>query len=155
VAAPDASLAAVRWNDQTEAGLVLVDLEDAPRQLAAEWDTRDTNWVEGPVWTSDSTPLGARRGPRGRRPWWAERQLGEADDDDVSPGGVFTPGSLVVLDRGLRERSRVQIDVELAAGWFPGADAERGLGPPVVESSDEAVVRVPTRGDRGFALRDR
>jgi hypothetical protein len=65
-AAPDATVAAVRWNDQTEAGLVLVDLGGKPRQLGAEWDTRATNWIEGPVWTPDSKPAGARREPVGR-----------------------------------------------------------------------------------------
>jgi hypothetical protein len=61
---------------------------------------------------------------------------------------------LVVLDRELRERCRVQIDVELPSGWFPAGEAERGLGAPVVVSPDDAVVRVPTR-DRVFALRGR
>jgi len=154
VAAPDASRAAVRWNDQTEAGLVLVDLVGEPRQLA-EWETRETNWLEGPVWTPNSALLVLVENPVGAGPWWAEHRSGEADDDDISPGGRFTPGSLVGLDRDLRERFRLQIDVELASGWFPGCDAERGLGAPVALSSEEAVVRVPTLGDRVFVLRDR
>jgi hypothetical protein len=66
-AAPDASIAAVRWNDQTEAGVVLVDIVGKPRQLGTEWDTRETNWIEGPVWTPDSNLLvlveNPRRGP--------------------------------------------------------------------------------------------
>jgi hypothetical protein len=155
VAAPDASLAALRWSDQTEAGLVLVDLVGNPRQLEREWDTRATNWIEGPAWTPDSKLLVLVENPSGAGPWWSEDQSGEAEDDDVSPGGTFTPGSLAVLDRDLRERFRLQINVELAAGWFPAEDAERGLGAPVVVSAEEAVVRVPAHGDRVFALRNR
>jgi hypothetical protein len=151
-AAPDASVAAVRWNDQTEAGLVLVDLVGTPRQLGAEWDTRETNWIEGPVWTPDSKLLVLVENPSGTGPWWAEHETGEAEDDDVSPGGTFSPGSFVVLDHDLRERFRLQIDVELPSGWFPRGHAERGLGAPAVVSPDEAVVRVPALGDRIFAL---
>jgi hypothetical protein len=40
------------------------------------------------------------------------------------------PGSLVVLDRGLRERSRRRIEIELPRDWFPAEDADRGLGLP-------------------------
>jgi hypothetical protein len=150
--APDASVAAVRWNDQTEAGLVLVELAAEPRQLSAEWDTRETNWLEGPGWTPDSKLLVLAANSPGAGPWWAEYEPGEADDDDVSPGGTFTPGSLVVLDRELRERSRWRIDVELPRGWFPSRDADRGLGAPVAVSSEKVNVRVPAGGDRRFTL---
>src|SRR5262245_41829576 len=70
--APDGSVAAVRWNDQTEAGLVLVGLEEGLRQLDAAWDTRRTNWLEGPVWTPDSRLLVLTENPPGASPWWAE-----------------------------------------------------------------------------------
>jgi hypothetical protein len=145
---------AARWNDQTEAGLVLVDLAGTPRQLGAEWDTRETNWIEGPVWTPDSKRLVLVENPPGASAWWAQRGRGEAaEDDDVSPGGTFSPGSVVVLDRDLRERVRSRIDVELSSGWFPDGDDDRGLGTPTVVSSHEAVVRVPSLGDRPFSLR--
>jgi hypothetical protein len=151
--APDGCLAAVRWNDQTEAGLVLVELIGTPRQLGVEWDTRATNWIEGPVWTPDSKLLVLVENPRGAGPWWAEREHEAADDDDTSPGGTFSPGAFVVLDRDLRERLRSRIDVELPRGWFPRSDDDRGLGTPTVGSRDEAAVRVPTLGDRRFSLR--
>jgi hypothetical protein len=153
-AAPDASVAAVRWNDQTEAGFVLFELGEELRQLSAEWDTRETNWLEGPEWTPDSNLLVLVENPAGAGPWWAEDEAGEADDDDVSPGGTFTPGSLVVLDRDLRERLRERIQVELPRGWFPSRDADRGLPRPSIGSS-EVVVRVPAAGDRRFTLPDR
>jgi hypothetical protein len=152
--APDGSEAAVRWNDQTEAGLVLVELVAQPRQLAAAWDTRETNWLEGPAWTPESKRLVLIEDPPGAGPWWAEQEPGEADDDDVSPGGTFAIGSLVVLDRKLRERFRRRIDVELPPGWFPANDADRGLGAPLVVSEDDVVLRIPAEGDRRFTLGD-
>lgn len=152
--APDGSVAAVRWNDQTEAGLVLVELVGAPRQLATEWETRETNWLDGPAWTPDSKLLVLVENPPGAGPWWAEQDPGEAEDDDVSPGGTFTPGAVVVLDRDLRERFRTRIEVELPPAWFPGDDADRGLGAPLIVSVDEVVVRLPAEGDRRITLRD-
>lgn len=152
--APDGSLAAVRWNDQTEAGLVLVDLAGQLRQLDVEWDTRETNWLEGPEWTPDSRLLVLAENPPGAGPWWAEQEHGEADDEDVSPGGRFTPGSLVVLDRDLRERDRRRVEIELPPGWYPSSDADRGLTKSALVSSDELVVRVPAEGDRRILLRD-
>jgi hypothetical protein len=151
--APDASVAAVRWSDQTEAGLVLVDLAGMPRQRRAAWDTRETNWIEGPVWTPDSQLLVLVENPSGAGPWWAQHEPGEADDEDRSPGGTFSPGSLVVLDIELRERFRSELEVELPAGWFPAGDADRGLQPPQLLSSSEAVVRVPALGDLAFEFR--
>ena len=153
--APDGSLAAVRWNDQTEAGLVLVELLGEPNQLGAAWDTRETNWLEGPVWTPDSELLVLVENPQGAGPWWAEREPGEADDDEVSLGGAFTPGSVVVLGRDLRERFRRQIEVDVPSGWFPAGDAERGLGAPEIVSPEEVVLRVPVGGERRFTLHDR
>jgi hypothetical protein len=153
-AAPDASVAAVRWNDQTEAGIVLVDLVGELRQLDVGWDTRETNWLEGPEWTPDAMLLVLAEKPAGAGPWWAAQEPSEADDDDASPGGTFTPGSLVVLDRNLRERSRRRIEVELPAGWYPSGDADRGLTRMRILSSDEIVVRVPAEGDRRMLLRD-
>jgi hypothetical protein len=143
--APDASVAAARWSDQTEAGLVLAGLADTPRQLDAAWDIRETNWLEGPVWTPDSGALVLVENPAGGGPWWAGP---EGDDDDVSPGGAFSPGSVVVLDRDLRERSRRSVEVELPRGWSPGGDADRGLGAPARVTPDAAVVRVPVLGDQ-------
>jgi hypothetical protein len=150
--APDGSLAGVRWNDQTEAGLILVAMGDRLEQLPPEWDTRRTNWLEGPTWTPDSAVLVLAENPTGAGPWWAEHVLGEADDSDPSPGGTFQVGSLVVLDRELHERSRRRIDVELPSGWFPSSDADRGLGQPVAISPTEVTVRVPTRGDQRFEV---
>jgi hypothetical protein len=150
--APDGSLAVVRWNDQTEAGLVLVELADEPRQRHAAWDTRETNWLEGPAWTPDSQLLVLVENPLGAGPWWAERSTGDADDDDVSPGGTFRPGTLVVLDRSLQERLRDDINVDLAPGWFPSSDADRGLGAPAIGPSRDVVVRVPAEGERRIAL---
>ena len=86
--------------------------------------------------------------PEGAAPWWAEREGEYADDEDVSPGGSFTPGSLVVLDRDLRELSRFRIDVDLPRGWFPADDVDRGLDAPRIESSGMVVVRVPAEGER-------
>jgi hypothetical protein len=153
--APDGSLAAVRWNDQTEAGLVLVELLREPSQLGAAWDTRETNWLEGPVWTPDSELVVLVENPQGAGPWWAEREPGEADDDEVSLGGAFTPGSVVVLGRDLRERFRRRIEVDVPPNWFPAGDAERGLGAPKIVSPEGVVLRVPTEGKRRFTLHDR
>jgi hypothetical protein len=150
--APDGSVAAVRWNDQTEAGLVLVQLAPDMRQLDAAWDTRATNWVEGPVWWPDPSRLVLAENPTGAGPWWAAREGEYADDDDVSPGGTFTPGTLVALDRELHELSRVRIDVELPQGWLPAGDADRGLAVPRIASGDEVVVRVPGEGDRSVTI---
>lgn len=150
--APDSSVAAVRWNDQTEAGLVLIELGPKPHQLDAGWDTRATNWLEGPVWWPDSSRLLLVENPQGAGPWWAEQGSGQADDDDISPGGTFTAGSLVVLDRDLHERSRIRIDVQLPPGWFPTDEADRGLGVPSIGSRNEVVVRVPAEGDRSLTL---
>jgi hypothetical protein len=150
--APDGSIAAVRWNDQTEAGLVLVQLAPDLRQLDSAWDTRATNWLEGPAWWPDSSRLVLVENPEGAGPWWAEREGAYADDEDVSPGGTFTPGSLVVLDRDLHERSRIRIDVQLPAGWFPQDDGDRGLGLPSIGSGSEVVIRVPAEGDRALPL---
>jgi hypothetical protein len=152
VPAPDGTLAAVRWSDQTEAGIVLVRLGDDFEQLGEGWLTRETNWLDGPVWTPDSTLLVVTENPPGAGPWWAERVFGEAEDDDPSPGGTFSPGSLVVLDRELQGRSRRRIEVDLPTGWFPAADADRGLGPPVPGSEGEVVVRVPGEGERRIAV---
>jgi hypothetical protein len=149
--APDASVAAVRWDDQTEAGLVLVDLGE-PRQLESTWDTRQTNWLEGPVWTPDSRLLVLVENPPGAGPWWAEHEPGEADDDDVSPGGTFSPGSIVMLDRGLEEVARRRIDVDLPGGWFPAGDRDRGLGTPTLRDGKHVVVSVPLEGELPFAL---
>jgi hypothetical protein len=146
--APDGSVAAVRWNDQTEAGLVLVEVASDLRQLDAAWDTRATNWLEGPVWWPDSSSLVVVENPEGAGAWWAEREGEYADDEDVSPGGTFTPGSLVVLDRDLHELSRARIDVDLPRGWFPADDDDRGLAAPIIESSGKVVVRVPAEGER-------
>ena len=147
--APDAGVAVARWSDQTEAGLVLAGLADTPRQLDAAWETRETNWLEGPVWTPDSRALVLTENPAGAGPWWAGR---EGDDDDVSPGGTFSPGSVVVLERDLRERFRRRFDVELPRGWFPGGDVDRGLAAPARVSPDAAVVGVPVLGDQVVAL---
>ena len=146
--APDGSVAAVRWNDQHEAGLVLVGVAPDLRQLDPTWDTRATNWLEGPVWWPDSSWLVVVENPDGAGAWWAEREGEYADDEDVSPGGSFTPGSLVVLDRDLHESSRVRIDVDLPRGWFPADDADRGLAAPRIESSGKVGVRVPAEGER-------
>jgi hypothetical protein len=150
--APDGSIAAVRWNDQTEAGLVLVELAPNLRQLDAAWDTRATNWLEGPTWWPDSDRLVVVENPPGAGPWWAEQGSGQADDEDVSPGGTLTPGSLVVLDRDLHEHFRLRIDVRLPSGWFPQHDADRGLGVPSIGSGSEVLVRVPAEGDRAITL---
>jgi hypothetical protein len=151
--APDSTVAAVRWNEQTEAGLVLVALAGELRQLSAEWDTRETNWLEGPEWTPDSSLLVLAENPAGAGPWWAAQEPSDADDEDVSPGGRFTAGSLVVLDRDLRERDRQRIAVELPPGWYPSSDADRGLTRLALLSSDEIIVRVPAAGDRRIMLR--
>jgi hypothetical protein len=143
--APDASLAVARWSDQTEVGLVLAGLADTPRQLDAAWETRETNWLEGPVWTPDSRALVLIENPAGAGPWWAGP---EGDDDDVSPGGAFSPGSVVVLERDLRERFRRRVEVELPRGWSPGGDVDRGLGVPTELAPDAAVVRVPVLGEQ-------
>jgi hypothetical protein len=145
---PDGRVAAVRWNDQTEAGLVLVEISDQPRQLRVAWDTRETNWLEGPGWTRDSHLLVLVENPPGAGSWWAQAP------DEVSPGGTFTPGSLVVLDRDLQERSRRRITVELPSGWFPANDVDRGLGIPAIEPSGDVTVRVPAEGDFRIPLRD-
>jgi hypothetical protein len=142
VPAPDGRIAAGRWQDQTEAGLVLLELEPELRQTAAAWDTRETNWLEGPVWTPDSRHLAVVENPSGAGPWWAEREPGDAEDDDPSPGGAFSPGAVVLLDRSLGEQRRHRVEVELPSGWFPAADDDRGLGPPRVEGG-ELAVRVP------------
>jgi hypothetical protein len=147
--APDAGVAVARWSDQTEAGLVLAGLADTPRQLDAAWETGATNWLEGPVWTPDSGALVLVENPAGAGPWWAGP---EGDDDDVSPGGAFSPGSVVVLDRDLRERSRRRVEVALPRGWFPGGDADRGLGVPTEVSPAAAVVRVPVLGEQVVAF---
>lgn len=150
--APDGSVAVVRWNDQTEAGLVLVELTDQLRQLEPVWDTRETNWLEGPTWAPDSQLLALVENPSGAAPWWVERVWEEADDDDVSPGGTFTPGSLVVLDRSLEECVREKIEVDLPPGWFPGSDADRGLGAPAFDSARNVVVQVPNEGEHRIAF---
>jgi hypothetical protein len=149
--APDGTVAAVRWNDQTEAGLVLVELAPELRQLDAAWDTRTTNWLEGPAWLPDPSRLVVVENPEGAGPWWAERDGEYADDEDVSPGGTFTPGSVVVLDRDLREVSRTRVDVDLPRGWSPADEADRGLSAPRVTSAGEIVVRVPAEGDRRYS----
>jgi hypothetical protein len=64
----DGSVAVVRWNDQTEAGLVLVQLTDQLRQLEAAWGTHETNWLEGPTWTTDSQLLALVENPSGAGP---------------------------------------------------------------------------------------
>lgn len=153
VPAPDGSVAAVRWNDQTEAGLVLVQLSPDLEQLGAAWDGRTTNWLEGPVWTPDSSRLVLVENPDGAGAWWAEREGEYADDEDVSPGGTFTPGSVVFLDRELRELSRVRIDVDLPQGWVPAGDEDRGLAAPTITSTVEMVIRVPAEGDRPLDIR--
>jgi hypothetical protein len=56
----------------------------------------------------------------------------------------------VPRDRDRQERSRLQIDVELPSKWFPRDEADRGLGPPTVESSCEEIVRVPALGDHNL-----
>jgi hypothetical protein len=150
--APDGSMAAVRWNDQTEAGLVLVELGRDLRQLDASWHTRATNWLEGPVWWPDPRGLVLAENPTGAGPWWAMREGEYADDEDVSPGGTFTPGTLVALDRELHELSRVRIDVELPQGWLPAVDADRGLAVPRIGSEDEVIVRVPGEGERSVTI---
>lgn len=148
VPAPDGTLAAARWSDQTEAGIVLVRLGDDFEQVCEGWLTHETNWLDGPVWTPDSALLVVTESPSGAGPWWAEHVFGEAEDGDRSPGGTFSPGSLVVLDRELLERSRRRIEVDLPTGWFPAEDADRGLGPPVPGSEGEVAVRVPGDGER-------
>jgi hypothetical protein len=90
--------------------------------------------------------------PEGAGPWWAEREGEYADDEDESPGGSFTPGSLVVLDRDLHESSRVRVDVVLSRGWFPADDADRGLAAPRIETSGKVVVRVPAEGERSLEI---
>jgi hypothetical protein len=145
---PDGSVAAVRWFDQTEAGLVLVELGADVHQLDSSWETRATNWIEGPVWWPDSRQLVFVENPQGAGPWWAEGGSDYADDEDISPGGTFTPGSLVVLGRELLERSRIRIEVELSPGWFPADDADRGLGVPRIGPGNEVLVRVPGEGVR-------
>lgn len=147
---PEGGLAAVRWNDQTEAGLILVELGAEPRQLEAAWDTRRTNWLEGPAWTPRLLVL--VENPSGAGPWWAEHGPGEADDDDVSPGGMFTPGSIVVLDRQLRELRRRSVDVDVPRGWFPEDDRDRALGAPALVDLDHVAVRVPLAGEQRFAV---
>lgn len=151
---PDGSLAAVRWNDQTEAGLILVELGDEPRQLAAAWVTRRTNWLDGPAWTPDSRLLVLIENPPGAGPWWAEHEPDEADDDDVSPGGTFTPGSVVLLDRKLSELRRRRVDVDVPRGWFPDDDRDRGLGASILVDMAHVVVRAPLAGEQRFALTD-
>jgi hypothetical protein len=150
--APDGNVAVVRWNDQHEAGLVLVEVAPDLRQLDAAWDARATNWLEGPVWWPDSSRLVVVENPEGAGAWWAEREGEYADDEDVSPGGSFTPGSVVVLDRDLHELSRVRIDVDLPRGWFPADDADRGLAAPKIASSGKIGVRVPAEGERHLEI---
>jgi hypothetical protein len=150
--APDGGIVAVRWNDQTEAGLVLVELGEDLRQVDESWDTRTTNWLEGPAWSPDASLLALVENPTGAGPWWAERGGRESDDEDVSPGGTFSPGSLVLLDRDLHERDRVRLDVDLPAGWFPTDDDDRGLGSPRFASPTEVAVRVPAEGERLVSL---
>jgi hypothetical protein len=151
--ARDGSRAVVRWTNQTEAGLVLVELGDEPRQLDRRWETRTTNWLEGPVWAPRSDLLVLVENPVGGGPWWAEHDPGDADDDDASPGGTYSPGSVVTLDRDLRERFRDRVEVQLPPGWFPGSDLDRGPGCPAFIAPDEVVVRVPVDGERRLALR--
>jgi hypothetical protein len=153
--APYGGLAAVRWNDQTEAGLVLVDLDEEPHQLEAAWDTRRTNWLEGPVWWPDASGLVLVENPGGAGPWWAQQGGRDADDEDVSPGGTFTPGTVVVLDRDLRERSRVRIEVDLPPRWYPAGDEDRGLGNLRLGPTEQVVMHVPSEGDRTVSLTGR
>lgn len=90
--------------------------------------------------------------PTGAGPWWAERVGQEVDDEDASPGGTFTPGSLVVLDRDLHEEERLRLDVDVPVGWFPADDADGGLGAPRFASATRVAVRVPVEGERVVSL---
>jgi hypothetical protein len=114
---------------------VLVRLGDELEQVGEGWLTRETNWLDGPVWTPDSALLVVAENPVGAGPWWAEHVAGEAEDDDRSPGGAFSPGSLVVLDRELRG-GRVAgsrwgcPEVVSGRGRRPRARAARAQGRP-------------------------
>ena len=101
---------------------------------------------------TDSSLVVLVENPPATGPWWAGHQPREAEDDDVSPGGTFMTGSLVVLDRDLHEQFRHRLQVELPPGWFPDGDADRGLGELRVTAADEVVVRVPAEGDRRVEL---
>jgi hypothetical protein len=67
VVSPRADVAAARWADQGEAGFVLVDVRDggAAQIDGAEWETRETNWIEGPTFSPDGRLLALSLNPPG------------------------------------------------------------------------------------------
>jgi hypothetical protein len=62
---------------------------------------------------------------------------------------------VVVLDRDLRERSRVRIEVDLPPRWYPAGDEDRGLGNLRLGPTEQVVMRVPSEGDRTVSLTGR
>lgn len=149
--APDGSVAAVRWNDQTEAGLVLVEVAPDLRQLDAAW-TRERR-----IGSRDRCGGQTRAGS-----WWSRTRKGlgrrgKSEKASTPTTRISRPAGRSRPDRS-RPRSRSPrivkgpVDVDLPRGWFPADDADRGLAAPRIESSGEVVLRVPAEGERYLEL---
>jgi hypothetical protein len=146
-------LAAVRWADQTETGFILVGIQSrVVEQIGgAEWATAETNWIEGPAFNPAADRLAVSANPAGAANWW-----GSEEDEDPSPGGRFTVGNLIVLDREPRERHREPVEVDVPAGWRACDQYEsRGLGYPRFVDNRTIALNVPIEGERLIRLPER
>jgi hypothetical protein len=145
VVSPAADRIAVCWADQTEAGMVLVEVgEQGLAQIdGAAWDTRETNWIEGPMFSRTGQLLALALNPEGATNWW-----GGEDNIDPSPGGRSPVGHVIVLDPDLKEAFRERIDVDVPAGWVSDSDETLGMSLVRFDGPEELVVRVPLEGER-------
>jgi hypothetical protein len=148
---PLADLAVVAWGHQHEAGLVLVGVAGGRTEQVrgVSWDTRHTNWLSVPAWSPDGSVVVVFENESGAGNWW-----GGEDDQEPSAGGEFVASTLVVLSPDLRELSRTPLRVNVAPGWLPTSDSDRGVLTFHFESADTLSVEVPSQGEQRVSLPD-
>ena len=138
---PRGDRAAVLWWHQGEGGVNLVSLDrGGAKQLEDEgYETRETNLVQGPVFSSDGRLVAISEG----FVWWWLPEDADSPEGTPSPGGRFRRGRVTAIEIDSGSLRQVDVFAEVAEGWVPPHDGWEHfelLGRPRFISGDELLL---------------
>jgi hypothetical protein len=138
---PRGDRAAVLWWHQGEGGVNLVALDGGgARHLVDEgYETRETNLVQGPVFSSDGRLVAISEG----FVWWWLPDDVDSPEGTPSPGGTLRRGRVTAIEIDSGSVRQVDVFGEVAEGWVPPHESWEHfelLGKPRFISGDELLV---------------